>query len=161
MYKDKAWSVALYHFRGNEAAAADAVQQAFVKLFSSIERFRGDSEFATWFYRILWNCCVDARRRDRVWRSLDELQIQPRAEGSHTEDYAQRQTAEWVRAAVASLKPHLRWPILLRYFEDLSYMEIGAVLRCSEGAIASRLNRAHRMLARKLGYLLGRAGEGK
>ena len=137
------------------------MQQAFVKLFTSFEQFRGDSEFTTWMYRVLWNCCVDARRRDRVWRSLDELPVEPRTGRLHSDEYAQRQTAEWVRTAIASLKPNLRWPILLRYFEDLSYQEIGAVLRCSEGAIASRLNRAHRMLARKLEHLLGRPGSEK
>jgi RNA polymerase sigma-70 factor (ECF subfamily) len=58
-----------------------------------------------------------------------------------------------VQAAVSQLKPKLRWPILLRYVEDLSYEEIASVLGCSKGTVASRLNRGHKALARRLHHL--------
>ena len=57
-----------------------------------------------------------------------------------------------VTAAVAKLSPKLRMVVLLRYFEDLSYDEIADALNLSAGTVASRLNRAHAVLARKLAH---------
>jgi RNA polymerase sigma-70 factor (ECF subfamily) len=59
------------------------------------------------------------------------------------------------------MKPKLRITVLLKYFDDLSYDEIAAVLGCSIGTVASRMNRAHRILAQKLSHLRGEfvAGE--
>jgi RNA polymerase sigma-70 factor (ECF subfamily) len=64
----------------------------------------------------------------------------------------QREVADRVNSAVAELKPKLRIAILLKYFNDLSYQEIASVLGCSVGTVASRLNRGHRLLARKLSH---------
>ena len=66
-----------------------------------------------------------------------------------------------VQLAVQKLKPKLRVPIILRYVEELSYEQIAAVLGCSQGTVASRLNRAHRALARRLGHLLDRTASGR
>jgi len=153
LYGDKVYSLALYHFEGDRGAAHDAAQQAFVKLFSAIRDFRGDCAFATWLYRIVWNCCVDRRRSERAYTAIDDLAREPAGAHSVEEGYARGELAGSVRKAVNSLKRDLRWAILLRYFEELSYRDIGAILRCSEGTVASRLNRAHRMLAGKLAHL--------
>jgi len=153
LYKDKVYSIALYHFEGDHGAAGDATQQAFVKVFSAVRDFRGDSAFATWLYRIVWNCCVDRRRSERAFEPLPDHVCAP---DTHEERYARKELSAAVQTAVRSLRPDLRWPILLRYFEDLSYRDIGAILRCSEGTVASRLNRAHRMLASKLASLRGK-----
>ena len=69
--------------------------------------------------------------------------------------YAKREVADFVQAAISELKPKLRMAILLKYVEGLSYEQIGAVLSCSKGTVASRLNRGHQALARKLSYLRG------
>ena len=60
-----------------------------------------------------------------------------------------------VQAAITELKPKLRLSILLKYIEGLSYEEIATVLGCSKGTVASRLNRGHKALARRLGHLKG------
>ena len=74
-----------------------------------------------------------------VQKSLETVQLQ-------------REMADGVKSAVAELKPKLRIAILLKYFDDLSYQEIARVLGCSMGTVASRLNRGHRLLARKLAH---------
>jgi RNA polymerase sigma-70 factor (ECF subfamily) len=58
-----------------------------------------------------------------------------------------------IRIAINELKPRFRLPILLKYIEGLSYEEIAAVLNCSKGTVASRLNRGHRQLANRLAHL--------
>jgi RNA polymerase sigma factor (sigma-70 family) len=69
-----------------------------------------------------------------------------------------RSTQRAVRKAILSLKPPLRAVVVLRYIENLSYGEITGALSCSEGTMASRLSRAHRLLERKLKSGAGRFG---
>src|ERR1700716_3162617 len=64
-YKDRVFSIAVYSFAGDEAAAGDVAQQIFLKLMTSIGQFRGDSAFTTWLYRLVVNACIDERRRRR------------------------------------------------------------------------------------------------
>src|SRR5580704_16557665 len=62
-YKDKVYSIALYFFHGDEAAASDMTQQVFLKLIHSIAQFRGEAGFSTWLYRLVVNACMDGVRR--------------------------------------------------------------------------------------------------
>jgi len=156
-YKDRVYSIALYSLSGNEAAAADVTQQVFLKLISRISQFRGDAEFATWLYRLVVNTCWDERRKERRLVQFAEFGVltNSRREPSQTIRYAQHELSEHVQAAIAELSPKLRLPILLKYIEGFSYEEIAAVLDCSKGTVASRLNRGHKALARRLGWLRG------
>ena len=154
VYKDKVYSMAL-HFIHDETSARDITQQVFLKLFTSIGQFRHDSEFTTWLYRIVANACVDEqRKRSRFVGLADGYEVKNmEAKGSQEESYVRRQMADSVRAAIGGLTPKLRLPILLKYVEGLSYDEIAEALGCSKGTVASRLNRGHKILARKLSYL--------
>lgn len=154
-YKDKVYSMALYFFHGDAAAAADVTQQVFLKLMGNIAQFRGDSGFSTWLYRFVTNACVDttraaaARAKQTDPAVLDQLP----AAGSHEDAFANAQAARSVRTAVATLAPKIRVAILLRYFEGLSYAEMAVVLKCSIGTVASRLSRGHELLAQSLAHL--------
>lgn len=156
-YKDRVYTVALYFFGGDEAAAADVTQQVFLKLFTRIGSFRRESEFTTWLYRLTTNACIDERRRSRPARPLEEIApgALPRTRPAAEERLVRGETEAEVQRAVAALRPKLRVAILLRYFDELSYAEIAAVLQCSEGTVASRINRGHKALARRLGHLRG------
>jgi RNA polymerase sigma-70 factor, ECF subfamily len=77
------------------------------------------------------------------------------SKGSEEERYARIELADSVKAAICELKPKLRLPILLKYVEGLSYEEMAGVLNCSKGTIASRMNRGHKILARRLAHLRG------
>lgn len=154
-YKDKVYSVALYFFGGDEAQASDVTQQVFLKLFTKIGQFRYESEFTTWLHRMTANACLDelrARRRFLPFGDAHEA-TGTRGHRPQEETFDRAEIADGVRAAIGTLKPKLRIAVLLKYFEELSYEEMAAALNCSKGTVASRLNRGHKILARRLGHL--------
>ena len=154
-YKDKVFSIAVYSSGGDRAVADDVTQQIFLKLFTAIRQFRGDSEFTTWLYRLVVNACLDERRRRRrllPWGETVAMR-NPGEKRPQEKQYARLEVAEAVRAAIGELKPKFRLPILLKYIEGLSYEEIASVMGCSKGTVASRLNRGHSQLAKRLSHL--------
>jgi RNA polymerase sigma-70 factor (ECF subfamily) len=158
MYKDKVYSVAL-RFSADPAVAMDIAQDTFVKLFSRIGDFRGDSSFETWIYRMVVNSCLDHRRRS--WRLLpliDEVAGRLRESRDCLSELLRSEMGERVQTAVERLSPDLRMVVVLRYTEGLSYEEIAEVLGCSSGTVASRLNRAHKALERRLAHLVKENG---
>ena len=154
-YKDKVFSIAVYSSGGDRAVADDVTQQIFLKLFTAIRQFRGDSEFTTWLYRMVVNACLDERRRRRRLLPLPETMAMknPSEKKPQEKQYARREVSEAVQAAIGELKPKFRLPILLKYIEGLSYEEIASVMGCSKGTVASRLNRGHSQLAKRLAHL--------
>jgi RNA polymerase sigma-70 factor (ECF subfamily) len=154
-YKDKVFSIAVYSSGGDRSLADDVTQQIFLKLFTAIRQFRGDSEFTTWLYRLVVNACLDERRRRRrllPWGESVAMK-NPSEKKPQEKQYARLEIAEAVQAAIGELKPKFRMPILLKYIEGLSYEEIASVMGCSKGTVASRLNRGHSQLAKRLSHL--------
>ena len=154
-YKDKVFSLAVYTTGGDRAVADDVTQQIFLKLFTAIRQFRGDSEFTTWLYRLVVNACIDERRKSKRWLPWGETVATkyPAEKKPQEKQFARLEVAEAVQAAIAELKPKFRLPILLKYIEGLSYEEIAVVMGCSKGTVASRLNRGHSQLAKRLSHL--------
>ncbi len=156
-YKDKVYSVSLYFFHGDAVAASEVTQQVFLKLITGIGQFRGDSGFATWLYRLVVNTCLDGARqaKSRALPAAPGLLERLADRKSPEDDFSCSQTARSVQAAVSALPQKFRLPILLRYFDELSYGEMAAALNCSIGTVASRLSRGHKLLAQKLAPLRG------
>src|SRR5579859_4163407 len=121
----------------------DIAQDAFLKLFSAIRTFRGDSSFEAWLYRIVVNSCFDHKRKTRRLMPLvDGLLDALRAPGESALDKIVRsEMSGRVRSAVAALPADQRMAIVLRYTQGLSYDEIAEILGCAAGTVASRLNR--------------------
>ena len=153
-HKDRVYSIALYYFHGDQAAAADVTQQVFLKLMNSISKFHGRARFSTWLHRIVVNACIDGSRRRKL--AVTEETVLQRIVDPHQslEDVvAGQEVARSVQNAIAQLPPQLRIAILLRYFDELAYPEMATALNCSIGTVSSRLSRAHRLLAQRLGTL--------
>ncbi|HJT66229.1 MAG TPA: sigma-70 family RNA polymerase sigma factor [Pyrinomonadaceae bacterium] len=162
-YKDKVFSIAVYSAGGDRAIAEDVTQQIFLKLFTAIGQFRGDSEFTTWLYRLVVNACLDERRRRKRWLPWGEtVAMTNRSEKKPQEQRLDRiEVAAAVQEAIAELKPKFRLPILLKYVEGLSYEEMAIVMGCSKGTVASRLNRGHSQLAKRLAHFNNSAAWGE
>jgi RNA polymerase sigma-70 factor, ECF subfamily len=157
-YQEKVYSISLYYFKGDESSARDVTQAVFLKLMTKIEQFHGDSEFTTWLYRLVVNACLDEQRRRKRFLFFGdgfEMGSGGMEKGGQEERYARIELADSVKAAICELKPKLRLPILLKYVEGLSYEEMAEVLNCSKGTVASRMNRGHKTLARRLSHLRG------
>lgn len=159
-HKDRVYSIALYFFHGDAQTASDVTQQVFLNLMRSFHRFRGESAFSTWFYRLVVNTCVDGARKakSRAIRLESYERESIASQASQDDNIAQTEMAQSVKAAVSTLPPSFRLAILLRYFEELSYEEMAQALNCSVGTVSSRLSRGHRMLAEKLLPLRARLG---
>ena len=162
-YKDKVFSIAVYSSGGDRAVADDVTQQIFLKLFTAIRQFRGESEFTTWLYRLVVNACYDEKRRRRrllPWGETVAMR-NPSDKKPQEKQYARLEVAQAVQKAIGELKPKFRLPILLKYIEGLSYEEIASVMGCSKGTVASRLNRGHSQLAKRLSHLNNPAAWGE
>jgi RNA polymerase sigma-70 factor (ECF subfamily) len=158
LYKDRVYSIALCYFDGNEATAKDITQDVFVKLMRTIGQFQNRSEFSTWLYRLVANVCLDRKRalRRLLFFGDPAALDRPDPKRSAEDRYVQSEMEKSVRRVIAAMRPKLRMTVLLKYFDDLSYDEIAVVLGCSKGTVASRLNRAHQILARRLAHWHGR-----
>lgn len=147
-----------YGMTGRRERAEDLTQEIFLRAHEQLESFKNQSSFATWFHRLAVNCCLNHCRRERwQWRtaSVDDAP-ELYAADSLERDLLQRQIQTQVRLALLSLKPKLRVLIVMKEIENLSYEEMARRLDCSSGTIASGLNRARTLLARKLEALKGK-----
>jgi len=157
-YKDKIYSVAL-RFAGQPGEAMDIAQDTFLKLFSSLADFRGESRLETWIYRLVVNRCLDQRRRSGRWLPLGEGLGRSLADTSDSlAGILRKERNGRVQEAVNRLAPDLRIVVVLRYTEGMSYDQIAEVLGCAPGTVASRLHRAHKVLERSLSSLGGKGG---
>jgi len=148
-YQGAAYNLA-YRILGDREAAADAVQEAFLKAYTNLKRFRGGS-FKAWIFRIVTNACYDALRyRQRKGAaSLEEMagELNHSPLGASTaespEEYALRQElGRFIQKALNSLPPDQRTIIVLSDVEGCDYKEIAEILGLPLGTVKSRLSRA-------------------
>jgi RNA polymerase sigma-70 factor (ECF subfamily) len=153
-HQDRVYSIAL-RFSGDRAAAMDIAQDTFLKLLSSIKGFRGEASFESWIYRLVANSCLDQQRRNRKWMPfIEDFLDALRASGETAlEGLLRTEMQKNVQEVIAKLPPEQRIVVILRYTEGLSYDDIAQALGCSPGTVASRLNRAHKLLERRLSHL--------
>lgn len=153
-HKDRVYSIAL-RYSGNPTAALDIAQDAFLKLLSRIQDFRGEARFETWLFRVVVNSCMDYRRglRRALPFAAGMLDALSTRRDTVLHKLMDSQVCDSVQQGIAALPPQQRIVVVLRYTEGLSYEEIAAAVGCSAGTVASRLSRAHKTLERRLKHL--------
>ncbi len=139
---------------GNEEDASDVVQDAYLRAFRAIGRFRGDARFTTWLYRIVANCAATAlgRRGRHRHEELDEASQIP---DDHADRDPERKAGDAhdrvrVQAALAALPEKLRIVVVLRDVYDLPHEAIASELGITETAAKVRLHRARKKLRVRL-----------
>ena len=156
-YSDLVYTIVL-RILWNEEDAADVAQEAFVRAYRALPRFRGDSKFSSWLYRIAVNRALTHLAR-RKRRSAGDAEVADAADGmpgaepilgsSEADPEQQVVAAEeraLVREAVAKLPPRYRAVITLFYLEERSYKEVAGVLGVPVGTLKTHLHRARALL---------------
>lgn len=156
-YRGKAFSM-IYGMVQNEQDAWDLAQEGFVKAWRSIHRFKGESSFYTWLYRIMTNVTIDSLRRKGIHGDAEfddrvmPVNVEP---GSRTTPAAtplpfrkleQNEIRQQIDEAIAKLTPEHRAVIVMKELENLQYSEIAEILGCSIGTVMSRLFYARKKL---------------
>jgi len=161
-YQGRAYGLALRILR-NEEQAKDAVQDSFLKVYRSLDRFEGRAGFYTWLYRIVMNQCLDHKRRDKSDREVEwndesavgvldasELAASPAGRDADREapDVAieRSEIRQAVARAINALPEDARRTIQLREIDGLSYKEIAEVMGIPKGTVMSRLHYARQRL---------------
>ncbi len=133
-------------------AAADLVQDAFVKAYANLERCRDRSKFGTWVFRILRNRCLDyLKERRRQDLPLDDHRAFPAVEAGPESELERRSLRDALERALAKLPDAQREAFLLKHVQELSYEEMAEVVDASVSALRMRVLRAREMLQALLG----------
>jgi len=139
-----------YRLTGDEDDARDVVQEAYLRAYRGLKRFRGDAQFSTWMYRITANCAttfLGKRTRNRHDELTDELVGDEPATTLDPEASADAAaTRDRLQQALRRLPPRLRAVVVLRDVYDLPHESIAAELGITESAAKVRLHRARRKL---------------
>lgn len=148
-----------YRLTGNEEDARDVVQEAYIRAYRGLRKFRGDASFSTWLYRITANCASTqlSRRARTRHEQLDEDAelVDERPDGDPEARAAAGAERERVTAALQALPPGLRSVVVLRDVYDLPHEAIATELGISEAAAKVRLHRARKKLRERLFPLRG------
>jgi RNA polymerase sigma-70 factor (ECF subfamily) len=137
----------------NRAEAEDLVQETCLRALRGMDGLRSGDSAKSWLFTILRNIWLNQLRHRRTAPEMVELDPDGRgrdepadaAQDPHT-DYVSQVEREQVRAAIQQLPVEFREIIILREYEELSYQEIAAVLKCPSGTVMSRLARARSRL---------------
>lgn len=151
-YEKRAYQYA-FRLTSNPEEASDVVSDAFVRVYGALGNFKGNSAFTTWLYRILTNCFLDHRKREKNRSAVslestlqtDDGDIERQFESADATpdvELERSHRAQVFERAVAMLPEYQRVMVTLYHSEMLSYEEIAETLDLPIGTVKSRLNRA-------------------
>ena len=162
-YQHKIVNLIMRYVRDPELAL-DIAQEAFIKAYRALPRFRGDSAFYTWMYRIAVNTAKNylaAQRRRPMDVELDlqdpeQYDLHAKLKETDTPEGValSNELKETVERAIAALPEDLRTAIILRELEGMSYEEIAQTMECPVGTVRSRIFRARDAIGKKVGSLI-------
>ncbi|MCH8099817.1 MAG: RNA polymerase sigma factor RpoE [Proteobacteria bacterium] len=162
-YQHKIVNLVMRYVRDPELAQ-DITQEAFIKAYRALPRFRGESAFYTWMYRIAVNTAKNylaAQRRRPMELELDmqdpeQYELHAKLKETDTPEgiTLSNELMEIVENAIAALPEDLQTAIILRELEGMSYEEIAQTMECPVGTVRSRIFRARDAISNKVGSLL-------
>ena len=156
IYQKKVYNIAL-RMLGNREDANELAQEVFIKVYKALPSFKGNSSFSTWLYRVTMNVCTDELRKrknknvvyleEKVNYNNEEIdrQIEDESLGP-PEQYEKKRLREAVIKSINLLPQDQKIVIVLRDIHGFDYRQISEILKCPEGTIKSRLNRARKAL---------------
>jgi len=149
-----------FRLLGNADDAQDVAQDAFLRVYHALPRFKGNAAFSTWLYRIVVNVCQDEikrrKRRPMLFSVVDNEEDKPDCSSLATtgdtaeEALLRRERTAMLQQAIAMLPESFRLVLVLYDVQGFSYGEIAEILKINVGTVKSRLNRARNVLREKL-----------
>jgi RNA polymerase sigma-70 factor, ECF subfamily len=144
-----------YRMLGNSTEAEDATQETFVRVYTKLHTYQPDRKLSSWVFSIASHYCIDRLRRrgHTTLLSLDEdplVTVLPSGEQGPEASALSSEARDEIQAMVAQLAPAYRVPLILRYWQDMSYQEIADVMGLSVQAVKSRLHRARLQMTERV-----------
>ena len=160
-YQDRIFNLC-YRYLGDHEEADDSAQEAFIKVYRSLKKFRFESAFSTWLYRIAVNTCKNKLssqkyRRDRKMVRLDngrgggsQINTIGDTSGSPENNLEKKERDILIQKAINSLPDDFKSVVVLRDVEGLSYEMTARITGYNIGTVKSKLSRARERLRKKL-----------
>jgi RNA polymerase sigma-70 factor (ECF subfamily) len=155
-YQERIYAT-IYHMTSNHEDANDLAQETFIKGFSALKSFKGDSSFYTWIYRIAVNKTINflKQRKNRTHLSLNDIDFNAEndpdlvaliSDRTPRRDIGLSELQEKLNEAMLKLSPVHRLVVTLHDVQGLSHEEIGKIIDCNIGTVRSRLFYARQQL---------------
>jgi len=153
-YENKVFNL-VYRYVGTYHEAEEITQEIFLKIYYSAHKFRGESKFATWLYRIAVNTCKNYKRKKQpAVISIDDPEISTDLSAPASTEpeaiFAEKRKRAIIQQAIDSLAPNQKTAFILSKYEGYSYAEIAEIMKISISAVGVLLFRAKQELKKKL-----------
>ena len=149
-YKDLVFSLSLKMLKNREEAE-EAAQDTFVKVFKSLNNFKGDSKFSTWIYKVTYNTCLDQLKKNK--RVQDTIPIDDFSENqiqnleNVLDAIDERDRNEMIQDCIHLLPSEEAFLLILFYFEEQSLEEISKIIDCTANNVKVKLYRSRKKIA--------------
>jgi RNA polymerase sigma-70 factor (ECF subfamily) len=149
-YKDLVYTLALRMVRNREEAE-EVAQDTFIKVFKSLDRFKGDSKFSTWIYKVTYNACLDRIKKNK--KHLNEVAIDEftfnklETIDNALDNLIKEEKNRLIKNCINKLPEDSSALLTLFYFEDLSLEEISKIINIEANTVKVKLFRARKKLA--------------
>jgi RNA polymerase sigma-70 factor (ECF subfamily) len=149
-YKDLVYTLAIRMIRNREEAE-EVAQDTFIKVFKSLDKFKGDSKFSTWIYKVTYNTCLDRIKKNRkhlndvaidefIFNKLDTID-------NALDNMINEEKRVLIKRCINKLPEDSSALLTLFYFEDLSLVEISKIINSEANTVKVKLFRARKKLA--------------
>ncbi|MDI6766226.1 MAG: RNA polymerase sigma factor [Bacteroidota bacterium] len=153
-YMKFAYNIA-YGFVRNHYDAEDVAQESFVRVYESINTFRGDAAFNTWLYRIVANLSLNRLRQKKKvnYQTMELIENQIIYSADNPSDKYRHDVQSILERALHELPTLQRAVVILRHLNGLSTKQVSSILHCSEGTVKTHLFRGLKKMQSKVSFL--------
>lgn len=148
-YKDLVFTLA-YKMLKSKEEAEEVSQDTFIKIFNSLNKFKGESKFSTWIYKITYNTCLDRlkRKKDNNVICIEDInEYQARAIENILENSDEIERNKKIQECLLLLPSEDSFLLTLYYFDDQSIEEIGKIIGCNANNVKIKLFRSRKKMA--------------
>ena len=149
-YKDLVYTLA-YRMLKHREEAEEVAQDAFVKVYRSLNKFKGDSKFSTWIYKVTYNTCLDRLKKNK--KHFNDVPIDEYTEhkletiDNALEGMIKMERSDLIKRCINKLPSESSYLLTLYYFEELSLDEMSKIIGIKSNTIKVKLYRARKKLA--------------